>query len=432
MEFLEKIFKFNDNKTNIKTELLAGLTTFFTMSYLIILSPKILQTAGLDFNSTLTVTAIIVFIFSLLMGLFANKPYAVAPFLGETAFVAYTVVGSLGFSIKTAFGAIFICGILLLLMSIFNIREYILNQIPETIKISFCTGLGLFFMFIALKDMEIVNFTNKSIPIEMGNFSDIHVILGIFCFVLLIILTQKQIKGAILIAIATTTIIGLLIGDISLPEKMISLPNGISSSFLQIDFSNLITKDFLPIFFVIFLLVNIDTSGALIGLSYKTEDTTKKLQLKKPMIIDSLSVITAPLLGTTTPGAYFDSMTGIAVGGRTGLTAITVGLLFLIGLIFTPIISIIPPYAYAPALLYIGILIATIIIKLNFEDITEYATAFIIICTMIFTYNIGTGVILGFLIYPLIKLLCGKQKQTNPTMWILFALSILYFIVYPY
>ena len=150
------------------------------------------------------------------------------------------------------------------------------------------------------------------------------------------------------------------------------------------------------------------------------------------MIIDSLSVITAPLLGTTTPGAYFDSMTGIAVGGRTGLTAITVGLLFLIGLIFTPIISIIPPYAYAPALLYIGILIATIIIKLNFEDITEYATAFIIICTMIFTYNIGTGVILGFLIYPLIKLLCGKQKQTNPTMWILFALSILYFIVYPY
>lgn len=432
MEFLEKIFKFNDNKTNIKTELLAGLTTFFTMSYLIILSPKILQTAGLDFNSTLTVTAIIVFIFSLLMGLFANKPYAVAPFLGETAFVAYTVVGSLGFSIKTAFGAIFICGILLLLMSIFNIREYILNQIPETIKISFCTGLGLFFMFIALKDMEIVNFTNKSIPIEMGNFSDIHVILGIFCFVLLIILTHKQIKGAILIAIATTTIIGLLIGDISLPEKMISLPNGISSSFLQIDFSNLITKDFLPIFFVIFLLVNIDTSGALIGLSYKTEDTTKKLQLKKPMIIDSLSVITAPLLGTTTPGAYFDSMTGIAVGGRTGLTAITVGLLFLIGLIFTPIISIIPPYAYAPALLYIGILIATIIIKLNFEDITEYATAFIIICTMIFTYNIGTGVILGFLIYPLIKLLCGKQKQTNPTMWILFALSILYFIVYPY
>lgn len=432
MEFLEKIFKFNDNKTNIKTELLAGLTTFFTMSYLIILSSKILQTAGLEFNSTLTVTAIIVFIFSLLMGLFANKPYAVAPFLGETAFIAYTVVGSLGFSIKTAFGAIFICGILLLLMSIFNIREYILNQIPETIKISFCTGLGLFFMFIALKDMEIVNFTNKSIPIEMGNFSDIHVILGIFCFVLLIILTQKQIKGAILIAIATTTIIGILIGDISLPEKMISLPNGITSSFLQIDFSNLITKDFLPIFFVIFLLVNIDTSGALIGLSYKTEDTTKKLQLKKPMIIDSLSVITAPLLGTTTPGAYFDSMTGIAVGGRTGLTAITVGLLFLIGLIFSPIISIIPPYAYAPALLYIGILIATIIIKLNFEDITEYATAFIIICTMIFTYNIGTGVILGFLIYPLIKLLCGKQKQTNPTMWILFALSILYFIVYPY
>lgn len=432
MNFLENIFKLNDNGTNLKTEILAGLTTFFTMSYLIILSPKILQSTGLNFESTLTITALIVFIFSLFMGLFTNKPYAVAPFLGETAFIAYTVVGSLGFSIKTAFGAIFICGILLLLMTLFNIREYILNQIPETIKVAFCTGLGLFFMFIALKDMAIVNFTENAIPLSMGNFSDIHVILGLFCFTLLIILTQKQIKGSILIAIATTTIIGIIIGDISLPEKIISIPTNISSSLLQIEFSNLLTKDFLPIFFVIFLLVNIDTSGALIGLSYKTEPSNKTLKLKKPMIVDSLSVITAPLMGTTTPGAYFDSMTGIAAGGRTGLTAICVGILFLIGLIFTPIISIIPPYAYAPALLYIGILISTIITKLNFEDITEYATGFIIIATMIFTYNIGTGVVLGFLIYPLIKLFSGKKEQTNPIMWILFVLSIIYFIVYPY
>ena len=432
MNFLTKLFKFEENNTNFKTELLAGLTTFFTMSYLIILSPKILQTTGLDFNATLTITAILVFIFSVLMGLYTNKPYAVAPFLGETAFIAYTVVGTLEFSINTAFGAIFICGILLLLMSLFNIREFILNQIPETIKIAFCTGLGLFFMFIALKDMELVNFTNNAIPLSMGNFTDIHVILGLFCFITLIVLTKKEVKGAILIAIALTTIIGLLIGDITLPERLISIPTNISSSLLQIDFSNILTKNFLPIFFVIFLLVNIDTSGALIGLSYKTESNPKEIKLKKPMIVDSLSVIAAPLMGTTTPGAYFDSMTGIAAGGRTGLTAITVGILFLIGLIFAPIISIIPAYAYAPALLYIGILIATIITKLDFEDITEYATAFVIICTMIFTYNIGTGVVFGFIIYPLIKLLCGKQKQTNPTMWTLFALSIIYFIVYPY
>ncbi|MBO5948241.1 NCS2 family permease, partial [bacterium] len=369
MNFLTKLFKFEENNTNFKTELLAGLTTFFTMSYLIILSPKILQTTGLDFNATLTITAILVFIFSVLMGLYTNKPYAVAPFLGETAFIAYTVVGTLEFSINTAFGAIFICGILLLLMSLFNIREFILNQIPETIKIAFCTGLGLFFMFIALKDMELVNFTNNAIPLSMGNFTDIHVILGLFCFITLIVLTKKEVKGAILIAIALTTIIGLLIGDITLPERLISIPTNISSSLLQIDFSNILTKNFLPIFFVIFLLVNIDTSGALIGLSYKTESNPKEIKLKKPMIVDSLSVIAAPLMGTTTPGAYFDSMTGIAAGGRTGLTAITVGILFLIGLIFAPIISIIPAYAYAPALLYIGILIATIITKLDFEDI---------------------------------------------------------------
>ena len=431
MEIPEKIFKLKENKTTIKTELLAGLTTFFTMSYLIILSPKILETAGLDFGSVLTATGILVFIFSILMGIFANKPYAVAPFLGETAFIAYTVAGTLGFSIKTAFGAIFICGILLLLMTLFNIREYILNQIPETIKISFCTGLGLFFMFIALRDMGIVKFTQNSIPLEIGNFTDIHIILSLFCFLLIIVLTKKQIKGAILIAIATTTIIGFLIGDIAPIKNIASFPQEITS-MLQLDFSKILTKDFLPIFFVIFLLVNIDTSGALIGLSYKTEDSTKKIELKKPMIIDSLSVITAPLFGTTTPGAYFDSMTGIAAGGRTGLTAITVGVLFLLGIFFIPLISIIPSYAYAPALLYVGILISTIITKLDFEDLTEYATAFVCITTMIFTYNIGTGIILGFLIYPLIKLLSGQKKQTNPVLWVLFALSIVYFIVYPY
>lgn len=431
MELLEKTFNLKEKNTNIKTEILAGLTTFFTMSYLIILSPKILATTGLDFNSVLTATGLLVFIFSVFMGLFANKPYAVAPFLGETAFIAYTVVGTLGFSIKTTFAALLICGFLLLLMTIFNLREYILNQIPETIKVSFCTGLGLFFMFIALKDMGLVKFTQNAIPLEIGNLTDIHIILGLLCFIMIIVLTKKEIKGAILIAIATTTIIGFLIGDITPIKNIISFPTEITS-FMQLDFSKLLSIDFLPIFFVIFLLANIDTSGALIGLSYKTEDPTKKLELKKPMIVDSLSVIFAPLFGTTTPGAYFDSMTGIAAGGRTGLTAITVGILFLIGILFAPLISIIPPYAYAPALLYVGILITSIVTKLDFEDLTEYGTAFVVITTMIFTYNIGTGIILGFLIYPLIKLLSGQKKQTNPILWILFALSIVYFIVYPY
>lgn len=427
---IERIFKLKENNTNVKTELLAGLTTFFTMSYLFILSPKILATTGLDFASTLTVTALLVFIGSIIMGLYANKPYAVAPFLGETAFVAYTVCAALGFSVKTAFAAIMVCGVILLLMSVFNLRAYIVNQIPEAIKIAFCSGLGLFFIFIALRDINIVNFTQNAIPLETGNFTKIPVLLGIVSFLILITLVKRKVQAAVLISIVVTTILGIILGDVQLPQRIISLPYNPADSLMQVDFAGLLNKNFIPMFFVIFLLVNIDTAGALIGLSYKTNQENN--DFKKPMIADSFAVILAPLLGTTTPGAYLDSMTGINAGGRTGLTAITVGVLFLLGLIFTPLIMIIPPYAYAPALLYVGILMTTVIVKTDFDDISEFAPVIFTICAMIYTYNIGSGIIAGFIIYPLIKLLCGQRNRTNAITWILFVLSVIYFIIYPY
>lgn len=421
-EIIKKFFKLEEKGTSIKTEILAGTTTFFTMCYLFIISPKLLAAAGLDFDVMITVTAVCTCICTVLMGLIANKPYAVAPLLGETAFISFTVVQAMGFSINTTLAAIFICGILLFLMTIFNFRTYIVNQIPETIKLTFCSGLGMYFIFIALKDMGIVKFTTNNIPLEIGNFFDIHVLLGLLCFTMIIVLTQKKVQGSVLISILTTTFIGILIKDISLPEKLISLPANMSSAMFNLDFSGLMNIKFLPILFVIFLLVNIDTAGALIGLSYKTDS-----ELKKPMIADSIGVIFAPLFGTTTTGAYLDSMTGINVGGKTGLTAITTGILFLFGLLFTPILAIIPSYAYAPALLYVGILIICIIQKINFEDITEYAPAILAICTMIFSYNIGSGIISIFLIYPIVKTLCGQSKQVNNIMWGLFILAVIYF-----
>ncbi len=431
MELIQKIFKLKENNTNITTELLAGLTTFFTMSYLFVLSPKILAAAGLDFGSTITVTALIAFIGSLLMAFIANKPFAVAPFLGETAFISYTLVNSLGFSIKTALAALVICGIALLIMTLTNIRTYIVEQIPENIKVSFCAGLGLFFIFIALRDIGIVNFTTKSIPLEAGNFCSLNVILGLLCFTLLIVLVKKGIKAAVIISMIVTTIIGIILGDIQLPEKFISMPISITPSLLQTDFTGLLNKNFIPMLFVLFLLVNIDTAGAIIALSYKSNSGNNQNE-KRAMIADSLSVILAPILGTTTPGAYIDSMTGISAGGRTGLTAITVGTLFLTGLIFTPLIMIIPPYAYAPALLYVGILMTTVITKIDFNDISEFAPAIITIAIMIFTYNIGIGIIAAFIIYPLIKLLCGLKNETNIITWIMFAISVVFFTIYPY
>ncbi len=429
MEIADKIFKLKENQTSIKTEIFAGLTTFFTMSYLLILSPKLLEIAGMNLASTITVTALITFIGSLLMAFIANKPYAVAPFLGETAFIAYTIVGLLGFSIKISLAAILICGILLFIMTLTNIRTYIAEQIPENIKISFCCGLGLFFIFISLKAIGIVNFTTKTIPIEAGNFTTVPVLLGIFCFLLMIILIKRGIKAAVLISIATTTILGIIFGDVELPKTIISLPSGISSSFMQTDFSQLFNIKFLPVLFVFFLLVNIDTAGAIIGLDYKLGN---KSDYKKAMIADSLAVILAPILGTTTPGAYIDSMTGISAGGRTGLTALTVGILFMTGLLFTPLIIIIPPYAYAPALLYVGILMTSVITKIDFNDISEFAPAVLTISIMIFTYNIGLGIISAFITYPIIKLLCGQKQQTNIVTWIMFAVSVIFFIIYPY
>ena len=226
MELIEKIFKLKENNTNIKTELTAGLTTFFTMSYLFVLSPKILSSTGLNFETTLTITAILVFIGSIFMGLFANKPYAVAPFLGETAFLAYVIAPK--FSINICFTAILICGLLLFLMTVFNLRTYIINQIPETIKISFCTGLGLFFIFIALKDMGIVKFTTNSTPLEIGDLTSMPVILGILSFMLLIKLVNKGLKSAILITVVITTISAILIGETHLPLKIFSLPHKFS------------------------------------------------------------------------------------------------------------------------------------------------------------------------------------------------------------
>lgn len=435
MDIIEKLFKLHQNGTNIKTEIIAGFTTFFTMSYLLVLSPKLLEYSGLELGSSLTITALIVFICSIIMALIANKPYAVAPFLGETAFIAFTIVGNLGFSIKTALASIFISGIILLFMTLSNIRTYIVDQIPENIKISFCTGLGLFFIFIALRDIGIVKFTTNNIPLEIGNFTSISIILGIFCFIIQTVLLKRGNKAAIIIAMTITTILGIILGDVELPTKIISAPMNITSSLFQLDFSGLMNKNFIPMFFVIFLMVNIDTVGAIIGLSYKTNNTqniNSKNNNKKAMIADSISVILAPIMGTTTPGAYLDSMTGISAGGKTGLTAIVVGCLFLFGLIFTPLLIIIPPYAYAPALLYVGILMTSVITKIDFNDITEYAPAILTISIMIFTYNIGAGIIAGFIIYPLLKLLSGQKNKTNIISWIMFAVSIIFFTIYPY
>lgn len=426
MKILEKIFDLKNNNTTIKTEIIAGITTFFTMSYLFVISPKILSSIGLDFGQLITVTAITVFVCSLVMAFIANKPYAVAPFIGETAFIAYTLVAVLGFSVQSIYSAIFISGILILLMSLFNIRMYIIEKIPECIKVSFCSGLGLFFMSIALKDIGIIDLVSHSNKIQVIDI--IHSLFAVFCLILLITLTHKKKKMAIIISMLVVTLLGIIFDDVQLPTKIISLPANMLPAMFQFDFAAVFTKEFVPVFILVFLLANIDTAGAIVTLS-EEKDSYK---LKKTMIADSLSVILSPMFGTTTSGAYVDSMTGMSLGGKTGLTALTVGVLFLIGMLFTPIIMIIPSYAYAPVLFYVGMLLAKNIKNINFNDITEYVPALFTIALMIFTNNIGIGILSGFFVYPLIQLLTKQFNKTNLVQWSLFVISILFFIIYPY
>ncbi len=427
-QIFNKLFQLENNNTNIRKELLAGFTTFFTMSYLLILSPKILANTGLNFDILISITAITVFICCLLMGFIANKPFATGPFLGDSAFISYTLVLTMGISINKIFASIFISGILLFIFSISNIRIKFINLIPNSLKLAYCIGLGLFFISISLRDIGIIKYSHKLIPVECGNLITAPVILGIFCFIILISLIKHKIQGAVIISILATTIIGILIGDVKFPDTIISIPHNLSNSLFQLDFNGLFTKEFIPIFFVLFILINIGTSGSLISLMYNENNTN----FNKPMIVDSLSVIISPILGTTTSGAFMDSMTGIQAGGRTGLTAIVCGVLFFLGLFFSPMISIIPSYAYAPALLYVGLLLISLTKELDFSDISEYSTVFVTISIMIFTNNIGIGIMTGFFIWPILKLMCGQLKKTNVINWILCLSSIIFFIAYPY
>lgn len=432
---MEKFFKLKELNTNIKTEILAGITTFITMSYILIVNPKILAAAGMPFEASLAATILASFLGCMLMGLYAKRPFAVAPYIGEVAFVAYTVVLALGFTWQSALGAIFISGFVFFILTLIKIRPWLVNSMSETMKLAFSVGLGLFLILVGGTETGIIKFTQNQIPIQIGNLHSHTILLALFGLVLMVTLMQRKVKGAILIGILTTTVIGLLIGDVSFPERIISMPPSVMPLIGQLDLTSVLNIKFLPIFFIIFLLVYVDTMGSMIGVCYKAGllDTEGCIpEIEKPMLCDSITTMFAAGIGTITSGVYLESITGIESGGKSGLTAVVTGLLFLLGLFFAPLFGMVPPYAYGPALIIVGMLMVSIVGKLNFNDMTEYVPALFAITTMVFSYNIGVGMAAGFILYPLLKVLTGRIKETNPAMWILGLFSVGFFVVYPY
>jgi adenine/guanine/hypoxanthine permease len=435
MKTIYSLFDLNKLGTSIQQEITAGFTTFVTMAYIIIVNPKILEAAGMPFGPSMVATILSASFGTLLMGLYANRPFAIAPYMGENAFIAFTVVRVMGYSWQTALGAIFISGILFTLLTIFKVRSWLADSIPESLKIGFAVGIGLFLSFIGMNETGIVILGVPGAPVHIGNLHQPSVLIAILGFIIIGWLMIKRINGAMLIGIIIITVISFILELTPVPQNWISLPPNISPIFLKLDIAGALSWGMFSVVLTIFVMAFLDTIGTLIALGYKADlmDKDGNLpEIEKPMMCDAIATTAASLIGTTTTGAYIESATGIAAGGKSGLTAVVTALLFLSALFFAPFVTIIPAHAYGPSLIIVGVLMVAPITKIRFNDLAETIPVFCVITLMSFTYNIGIGMTAGFVIYPLFKILEGKFREVKPGLWVLAGLSLLFYVFYPY
>lgn len=432
---LEKYFRLKEHGTDIKTECRAGIVTFMTVSYIIVVNPAILQAAGIPFGPSMVATILSAIFGTLIMGLYANKPLAIAPYMGENAFVAYTVVGVLGYSWQTALGAVFISGVLFTILTLSGLRNRTIDAVPDNLKYSFAAGLGLFITFIGLVNAGVVSLGVEGAPLHVGALNTAPVALTIFGFLLISTLMVKKVKGSILIGIIVTALLGFATGVTRTPEQIVSMPPSIAPILLQLDIAGALTWGFFAVILTMFTMDLMDTMGTLVGVSVKAgymDEQGNLHDMEKPFLADALATVFGALAGTTTTGAYIESATGIEEGGRTGLTAVVIALLFSMGLFFYPIFSAIPSAATSPALIVVGLLMMGSISRIDMEDFTEMIPAMAVIILMSFTYNLGVGLCAGFVLFPIMKLVSGKSSEVKPLAWALFVLCSMFFIFYPY
>ncbi len=428
-------FDFDRHQTSYRQETLAGITTFFTLAYIIIVNPAILAAAGIPKGASMTATILTSIFGTLLMGVYAKRPFAVAPYMGENAFVAYTVVQTLGYSWQTAMAAIFISGILFTLITIGGLRRWLAEAIPASLKHSFSVGIGLFLAFIGLNDMGVVALGVPGAPVQLANIAKLPVLLSLGGLLLTAILLIKKVTGALLIGMTVTTVAFLLTGLVPLPTALFSLPPSIEPIFMKIDMQGALTWGFVGVIISVLVMDFVDTMGTLFGLSSRAnllDEDDNLPEIQKPMLVDALSTIAASLFGTTTAGVFIESAAGIEQGGKTGFTALVVAALFALALFFSPILTIVPPFAYGPVLLLVGMFMMQSVTKFNFTDYSELLPAFLTIVLMVFTFNIGVGITSGFIAYVLLKLLSGKIHEVRSGMWILALLSLTFYLFYPY
>ena len=428
--FLEKQFKLKEHGTNVRTEVVAGFTTFMTMAYILAVNPGILSDAGMNPGAVFTATTLAAVIATALMALMANYPFALAPGMGLNAFFAYTVVIQMGYSWQFALTAVFLEGIIFIILSLTNIREAIFNSIPLNLKRSVSVGIGLFIALIGFQNSDIIG-PGDGVIMALGDVTAPIPLLAIIGLIITGILLAKKVKGALLIGILATTVIGIPMGVTNI-DGFVSAPPSMAPTFLQFEWANIFTLDMLVVVFT-FLFVDIfDTLGTLIGVSSKADMLDKKGQLPKikpALLADAIGTTAGAAMGTSTVTTFVESASGVAEGGRTGLTALTTAGLFALALVFSPIFLAIPGAATAPALILVGLFMITDIGKVDFKDYTEAIPAFLTIVMMPFAYSIAEGIVWGMVSYVFLKMLSGKRKDVSITMYVLAALFIIRILV---
>lgn len=428
MCMLQKIFGFNKQTMNLRTEIIAGITTFLTMSYILAVNPAMLSTTGMDKGAIFTATALAAAIATLLLAWMAKLPFAQAPGMGLNAFFAFTLVQGMGYSWETALAAMFVEGLIFILITLLNVREIILNSIPVNLRHAISAGIGMFIAFIGLKNAGIIE-SNPSTFVALGHFTPIS-LLAIFGILLSAVLLIKKVKGALFYSILSCTIVGIPLGVTDIPENFIpvSMPHSIAPTFCKFDFEGFFTLDMAIIIFTLLFMNIFDTLGTLVGLATKTGIMDKNGHIphvKEAMMSDAIGTTISSMLGSSTVTTYVESASGIAEGGRSGVTSLITGLLFILALFFAPVFLLIPGAATTGAFVLVGVFMMDSIGKINLSDISEALPAFVTIIMMVLTYSIANGIILGLLCYVLLKLFSGRHKQITLTMYILAILFII-------
>ena len=413
---------------NLRTEIIAGITTFLTMSYILAVNPAMLSTTGMDKGAIFTATALAAAIATLLLAWMAKLSFAQAPGMGLNAFFAFTLVQGMGYSWETALAAMFVEGLIFILITLLNVREIILNSIPVNLRHAISAGIGMFIAFIGLKNAGIIE-SNPSTFVALGHFTPIS-LLAIFGILLSAVLLIKKVKGALFYSILLCTIVGIPLGVTDIPENFIpvSMPHSIAPTFCKFDFEGFFTLDMAIIIFTLLFMNIFDTLGTLVGLATKTGIMDKNGHIphvKEAMMSDAIGTTISSMLGSSTVTTYVESASGIAEGGRSGVTSLITGLLFILALFFAPAFLLIPGAATTGAFVLVGVFMMDSIGKINLSDISEALPAFVTIIMMVLTYSIANGIILGLLCYVLLKLFCGKYKQITLTMYILAILFII-------